>query len=80
MTAASSRSAPRSTRGGKPPRWSWRTSAHADPDSSSRVVPSRYSAWPAADQPDGMRRSTSSRTPRTPTTGVGWMAVSPVEL
>src|ERR671921_942626 len=36
--------------------------------------------WPGVRQPDGVRRATSSMTPSTPTTGVGWIATSPVWL
>src|SRR5699024_4245588 len=36
--------------------------------------------WPGRRQPLGVARPTSSNTPSTPTTGVGWMAVVPVWL
>src|SRR5699024_3774983 len=84
-TVASERSASRSTCGGSPPRCWWSTSAQADPESSSRVVPSSSTDCPSPCQPEGTRFATSSNTPSTPTTGVGRMAESirpgsPVEL
>src|SRR5699024_6587328 len=63
-----------STAGGSPPRWSWMTSAQAEPESSSRVVPNRNTSAPSSCQPEAERREPSSNTPGTPTTGVGWMA------
>ncbi|CAM5243490.1 hypothetical protein STENM223S_01211 [Streptomyces tendae] len=76
----SSRSRSRSTFGGRPPRWSWITWDQAEPPNSSRVSPRRYSSWPSSWKATGVRRATSSMTPRTATTGVGWMAASPVWL
>ena len=36
--------------------------------------------WPGSFHPLGVARVTSSKTPSTPTTGVGWMATPPVWL
>jgi hypothetical protein len=44
------------------------------------VSPSSSSASPGLAKPIGVRRATSSNSPRTPTTGVGLMAVPAVEL
>ena len=51
-----------------------------EPESSSRVSPSRTTSWSASRKPVGVRRVTSSMTPSTATTGVGRIAVSPVWL
>ncbi|CAM5528991.1 hypothetical protein STENM327S_01645 [Streptomyces tendae] len=56
------------------------TSDQAQPPNSSPVSPSRYSSWPSSSKATGVRRSTSSMTPSTATTGVGWIAASPVWL
>ena len=66
--------------GGRPPRWPCTTWAHSEPSSSSRVVPSRNTDDPSVRSPDGVRVETSSMTPSTPMTGVGWIATSPVWL
>src|ERR687889_486561 len=73
-------SAGRSTAGGRPPRWPWTTLAQAEPPNSGRVVPSSRTVSPAVRQPVGTRVRTSSCTPRTPMTGVGLIASSPVWL
>ena len=41
----------RSTTGGSPPRCSWTTCAHSEPDSSSRVSPSSSDRSPGGDEP-----------------------------
>ena len=61
----------RSTAGGCPPRWPCTTLAQAEPPNSGRVSPSSSTVSPSARQPPGIRRRTSSCTPRTPMTGVG---------
>src|SRR5215472_8549565 len=79
-TSASARSASRSTAGGRPPRWPCRSQAHSEPPNSALVAPRRTIDAPGLPNPDPSRRRTSSWTPSTPTTGVGWMGALPVWL
>ena len=80
-TSARARSAARSTAGGAPPRCPCATRAHSEPPSSGRVAPSSSSvAAGLGRSPTAPARRTSSCTPSTPTTGVGWMAAVAVWL
>ena len=64
--SASNCSRARSTFGGTPPRWPCSTCDQMEPSNSSRVSPSRISVSPGSSpRPVGMRRCTSSITPRT---------------
>src|SRR6266536_3501569 len=79
-TDASRRSAARSTAGGRPPTCPCATLAHNEPPNSGAVRPSSSTLAPASPKPIDSRRLTSSCTPSTPTTGVGWIAAPPVWL